>query len=152
MPRNPRPRNPRRKDIEELVAFLPKLYRDGLDPVRNWETGRSGETVQTAFPWPTYDETVGRFVDRIVSQDCWMDSDYDPEEAGRLINDAAYVRTATVQQIRVLLTYFVRGERFCEGLWGAMIRQGHIRRILERLDELGRNMPRHGRSARLPRG
>ena len=146
------PRNPRRKDIEELVAFLPELYRDGLDPVLNWETGRSGKTVQSAFPWPEYREPVRLFVDRVVSQECWMDRDYDPVEAEHLIKDEARVRSATIPQIRVLLTYFVSGERFCDGLWGAMIRQGHIRRILERLDELGRNMPRNGRSTLRPRG
>jgi hypothetical protein len=30
----------------------------------------------------------------------------------------------------------VRGERFNEGHWGAMIEQGYVRRLLERLAEL----------------
>ena len=145
------PRNPRRKDIEELVAFLPRLYRDASGPVKRWEIGGPENPAPLAFPWPEYDETVRRFVDRIVSQECWMDHDYDPEVAQRLIADEAHIRTATISQIRVLLTYFVRGERFCEGWWGGMIRDGHVRRILERLDEIGRNMPRRRRSACRPR-
>jgi hypothetical protein len=35
-----------------------------------------------------------------------------------------------------MLTYCVRGERFSEGHWGAMIEQGHVRRLLERLVEI----------------
>ena len=35
-----------------------------------------------------------------------------------------------------MLTYFVRGERFCDGHWGRLIEGGHVRRILERLAEL----------------
>ena len=32
-----------------------------------------------------------------------------------------------------LLTWMVRGERFCDGHWAAMLEQGHLRRWLERL-------------------
>ena len=36
-----------------------------------------------------------------------------------------------------MLTYYVRGERFCDGHLDAMITEGHIRRLLERLDVIG---------------
>ena len=29
-----------------------------------------------------------------------------------------------------MITYFVRGERFCDGHWGYMIEGGYVRRIL----------------------
>jgi len=35
-----------------------------------------------------------------------------------------------------MLTYCVRGERFGDGDWGAMIEDGHVRRLLERLAEI----------------
>jgi hypothetical protein len=35
-----------------------------------------------------------------------------------------------------MLTYCVRGERFSDGHWGAMIEAGYVRRLLERLAEL----------------
>jgi hypothetical protein len=36
-----------------------------------------------------------------------------------------------------MLTYVVRGERFCDGHWGAMVEGGQVRRLLQRLAELG---------------
>jgi hypothetical protein len=44
---------------------------------------------------------------------------------------------ASFDKVKTVLTYCVRGERFGEGHWGAMIENGHLRRLLERLAELG---------------
>ena len=65
-----------------------------------------------------------------------MDFDYVPQEAGRMLEDPALVRRASIDEIKAMLTYCVRGERFSEGHWGAMIEQGHVRRLLERLVEI----------------
>jgi len=65
-----------------------------------------------------------------------MDFDYVPQEAGRMLEDPALVRRASIDEIKTMLTYCVRGERFCEGHWGAMIEGGHVRRLLERLKEI----------------
>ena len=46
------------------------------------------------------------------------------------------VETADLAQIKTMLTYCVRGERFCDGHRGAMIEEGHIRRLLTRLAAL----------------
>ena len=35
-----------------------------------------------------------------------------------------------------MLTFCVRGERFCDGHWGAMVREGRIGAILHRLQQL----------------
>ena len=46
------------------------------------------------------------------------------------------VRDATIEQIKTMLTYCVRGERFNDGHWAAMLEGGHVRRLLERLAEI----------------
>ncbi len=53
-----------------------------------------------------------------------------------MLENEDIVKTASLAQVKTMLTYCVRGERFCEGHWAAMIEQGHIRRLLERLLEL----------------
>ena len=65
-----------------------------------------------------------------------MDFDHVPQEAGRMLEDHALVRRASLDQVKTMLTYGVRGERFGEGHWGAMIELGHVRRLLERLAEI----------------
>ena len=128
---------PTAREIEELVAFLPRLYGPGARPVGKPITGRKTADGTPILPWYKYGETVESFLDTIRRQGCWLDSNYDPEEDQRLLMDETAVARATIPEIRRLLTVVVRGERFCDGWWLAMIEEGHVRRILERLAEIG---------------
>ncbi len=124
------------QDIEDLVAFLPKLYGHGAQPAGKLITGEETADGTPTLPRYEYGEAVESFFNTIVRQGCWLDHDYDPEEAERLLMDEAAVACATVPEIRRLLTLVVRGERFCDGWWSSMIEEGHVRRLLERLTEI----------------
>ena len=128
-------RPPTRREIDELLAFLPRLTAEGFAPVRDWGGGDIQADGAYVMPWPRYDPVVSRFFEA-AGQDCWMDFNYVPEEAGRMLEDPALVRRAGINEIKTMLTYCVRGERFSEGHWGAMVELGHVRRLLERLAEL----------------
>ena len=67
-----------------------------------------------------------------------MDRNYEPVEAVELLKDEVAVREATIPELQQMLTAVVRGERFCDGWWGSMIEDGHVRRLLERLAEIER--------------
>jgi len=129
-------RTPTSREIEELVAFLPLLSADGFTPIRGWRGGTKGQNGVFVIPHTEYDEIVKEFF-RIASCECWSDYDYRSEEAGRMLKNDAVVRSASLDQIKKMLIYFVRGERFCNGQWGAMIEGGYVRRLLLRLAELG---------------
>lgn len=129
-------REPSARDIKALVEYLPKLYgEDAPQPIARWIT----ETAdgELTLPWPEYDETVERFIDLIETQGCWMVGSYNPEEVKELLMDVEAMRVATLPEIRRMLTLVVRGERFCGGWWFSMIEEGHVRRLLERLAEIG---------------
>jgi len=66
----------------------------------------------------------------------WIDYEYNPELAYQMLRDEQAVRNASLSQIKSMLTFCVRGERFSDGHWSAMIENGYIRRLLERLDEI----------------
>ena len=78
---------------------------------------------------------VEEFFNR-VSSDGWLDYEYNLELAYAMIKDENAVKTASLEQIKTMLTFCMRGERFSDGHWGAMIEQGHIRRLLVRLNEI----------------
>ena len=132
-------RQPTLEDIRALLDFLPQLYSDHAQPsVTRWITETQDGSL--CLPVPAYNSTVESFVDLIVKQDCWMDTSYIPEEVQRLLEDEAVTRKATIPQIRQMLTLFVRGERFCSGWRSSMIEDGHVRRLLQRLAEIEREM------------
>jgi hypothetical protein len=128
-------RLPTLQEIDELVSFLPRLYAEGFRPVSNWRGGNRGSDDARTLPWPEYQEIVTEFF-RVAAKECWSDYDYRPDDAGRLLMNEATVRAADLEQVKTMLTYCVRGERFSDGHWAAMIDGGHVRRLLERLAEL----------------
>lgn len=51
-----------------------------------------------------------------------------------MLEDENRIRTASPAEIKSILTFCTRGERFSDGHWGGMIEKGYIRRLLERME------------------
>ncbi len=128
---------PTRDDIDELVAYLPELYAEGFQPIVRWDGGGKNKDGSYSLPWPVYDPLVETF---FRLKGCWLDYDYRPEIAGKMLQDAERVKRSSLEEIKSMLTFCVRGERFSTGHWGAMIELGYIRRLLERLAEIHSEM------------
>jgi hypothetical protein len=129
---------PTLQDIEVLTSYLPRLYAAGFSPILKWEGGEKRKDGSFTLPYPKYDPLVEEFF-RYVSSS-WLDYEYDPERAYRMLKAEHRVRAASLSEIKTMLTFCVRGERFSDGHWGEMIERGHIRRILERLNEIKAKM------------
>jgi hypothetical protein len=128
-------RLPTLQEIETLTAFLPRLYAEGFSPIEAWEGGGKNKDGSDSLAYPKYDPLVEEFFGH-VSADGWLDYEYNPEQAYAMLKDEQVVKAASLLQIRTMLTFCVRGERFSDGHWCVMIEKGYIRRLLERLHEL----------------
>jgi Family of unknown function (DUF6508) len=130
-------RDPTNQEMQALVAFLPRLYAEGFEPVTRWHGGDRDQDDIIRMPWPEYHPLVEEFF-RLVGSEYWLDYGYRPEEAATMIRDAELVRSASLAQIKTMLTFCLRGERFADGHWAEMIEKGYIRNILKRIDQLSR--------------
>jgi hypothetical protein len=128
-------RLPTLEEIETLTSYLPRLYADGFSPVERWDGGGKLKDGSITLPYPSYDVLIEEFFNH-VSSDGWLDYDYNPENAYAMLMDESAVKKASLEQIQCMLTFCVRGERFSDGHWEAMIEKGYIRRLLERLNEI----------------
>ena len=126
---------PTLQDIEALTAFLPRLYAEGFSPLLSWSGGEKLKDGSLTLPYPNYNPLVEEFFGH-VSRDGWLDYEYNPEQAYQMLRDEQFVKTASLSQIKTMLTFCVRGERFSDGHWAAMIEEGYIRRVLERLNQI----------------
>ena len=122
------------QEIEALTAFLPRLYADGFSPVTSWEGGKREDGTFT-LPYPKYNEVVEEFFYTAAGEG-WIDYEYNPEQAYQMLRDESLVKTASLSQIKTMLTFCLRGERFSDGHWAQVIEGGYIRRLLERLNEI----------------
>ena len=135
-------RLPGLQDIETLTAYLPRLYAEVFSPVIKWNGGKR-EDGNFTMPYPDYDPLVEEFY-RAVSGGGWLDTGYNPDQAYQMIKDENRIKTASLPEIKSMLTYCVRGERFSDGHWAEMIEKGHIRRILERLNQIAEQLKSGG--------
>ena len=125
-------RLPTNRDIDALTAFLPRLYAEGFSPIDRWLGTETEEDGMIRLGWPVYNKTVKDFV-RVASRKCWCVYEYDPTEAEQMLADEAFVRSASLAQIKTMLTYCIRAEHLGPGAWAWVIEQGRVRRLLERL-------------------
>ena len=128
-------RLPSLEEIELLCSYLPRLYAEGFNPIERWDGGEKLKDGYYSMPYPAYDPLVEEFFNH-VSSDGWVDYRYDPEQSYAILKNEDAVKRASLEQIRSMLTFCVRGERFSDGHWGQMIEKGYIRRLLERLNIL----------------
>lgn len=129
---------PTLQNIETLTAFLPLLYAKGFSPVVSWEGGEKLKDGSLTMPYPQYEPLVQEFFQHVSSS--WLDYEYNPEQAYQMLRDENRVEAASLAEIKTMLTFCVRGERFSDGHWEQMIEQGYIRRILERLNVIKSEM------------
>jgi hypothetical protein len=61
-----------------------------------------------------------------------------PILAPLMLADEAFFENANMSQIKTILTFCFRGERFSHGHWENMIKKGYIRQLLQRLAELNK--------------
>lgn len=121
--------------IDALLSFLPLFEVPGQTFVLRWAGGEETESGDLTIPFPVYREEVVHFFRR-AGQPCWSDYNYDPRSAGRMVEDSAFIARASLEEIKTMLTFCVRGERFTDGHWERMLASGKIASILRRLAEL----------------
>ena len=124
--------SPTLSDIDALLRFLPGFERPGRAFIASWGGGEETGDGAITMPYPIYDEDVLAFF-MLAGKPCWSDYGYVPERARQMLQDDALVARASLDQIATMLTYCVRGERFGDGHWAAMLESGRIVALLRRL-------------------
>jgi hypothetical protein len=141
----PKPITP--ENVDELLRFLPGFEDLGQPFVVRWAGGEATEEGAVTMPYPVYAKEVDDFF-RLASQECWLDPEYLAVDPARMLDDDEAIRAATLEQVRAMLTYCVRAERFGDGNWEAFLRSGRVTALLWRLEGLRSEMTLSGRHRR----
>jgi hypothetical protein len=127
--------SPTGEQIDALTAYLRRFYAEGFSPIESWSGGDKQEDGSFTSPYPNYNPLVEEFF-TTVAKDGWLDHEYNPEQAYEMLQDENLIKSASLDQIKTMLTFCARGERFSDGHWGEMIEKGYMRRLLERLEKI----------------
>ena len=129
-----KPRVPTQREMDELIEFLPKFSAEGFQAVKVPGNVTSRKNVITLSK-SEYDPLVCEFF-QAASQEVWCDPDYSSSVAGEMLSNPEVLKTASITEIQSMLTFCVRGERFCTGHWESILEGDKVRQILLRLQEL----------------
>ncbi|MET0626247.1 MAG: DUF6508 domain-containing protein [Pyrinomonadaceae bacterium] len=127
-----------REDIDALLEYLPRFEELGRTFAK-WGDVEKNADGSISMPYPIYDEDVDEFF-RLVGQRGWIDVGYKPEEAARMLAGEEVIEQASLEQVKTMLTYCVRGERFCDGHRESLLMGGQIVSLLRRLKTIREQM------------
>jgi hypothetical protein len=119
--------------LDKLLSFLPAFEKEGRT-FGHWNVSKL-EDEEKHLPYAVYDKDVRDFFE-IASQPCFMTRGGSNEIISKWLEDPNFYETATLEQLLSVLSSWMRGERFTEGLWFEALKDGHIQRILRRMKEL----------------
>jgi hypothetical protein len=121
-------------DIDALLRFLPLFDVPGRS-FAHWPEPAKPRGGAIAFPYPKYPDDVREFY-RLAGSGCWQDFGYSPQKSSAMLADPERVRNATLLEVRSMLTFCVRSERFGDGSWEHWLRKGYVVALLKRLQAL----------------
>jgi hypothetical protein len=121
--------------IDQLLRFLPLFDVPGKAFTKEWTETELKPGGWLIPPYPEYTDEVIEFF-RLAGQPCWCDYSYETQEAENMLQEGDVVNQASLDAIKTMLTYCVRGERFCDGHWESMLQSGRIVSLLSRLKQL----------------
>jgi hypothetical protein len=124
-----------REKIDELLRFLPLFTVPGRHFIIKWDGLEKMPDGAITMPFPLYAEDVEEFF-RLASQPCWNDYDYTKSNASEMLNYEEFIKNASIENVKTMLTYCVRSERFCDGFWNSVLSSGRVVVLLKRLEVL----------------
>jgi hypothetical protein len=117
---------------DELLQFLYRFQVPGRTYIKTWAGGDLTDSGAITMPYPVYEEDVLAFF-RLAGQPWWSDFEYDPRQARKMLDDDGVIEGCSLDHLRTMLTYCVRGERFCDGFWQSVLESGRVVALLRRL-------------------
>lgn len=123
------------KNYKKLFEFISYFEDDSIQFCK-WKASEKVEDVVYSMPYPIYDDKLKEFVQTVYDSGIMLDDylRYLKDNIGS-DNDAIQVinNTDDIVTLRAMLTYFVRQERFGDGLWARAAKDKIFLNILLKL-------------------
>lgn len=113
-------------ELIDLVKHTEKIEWGGGNVIDKTEDGK--DILQ--WPYPIYSKGLLESLVGLVEPDRNYIENYEK------LDDPIDYESLTMDELRTVLTYYFRGERFCDGLIAGAVEDGTLLRVLMRLKEL----------------
>ena len=90
------------------------------------------EKIGSKNGYPDYPEEI-RALMKYLSFSPWCDRGYQPSQTNSIL---ARIDSATLDEVRSVLTAILRSERFCDGAWKRIMTDGTLQTVVTRAGQL----------------
>lgn len=126
---------PTTAEMDGLIACLPLIYGHGPVVIEERGDGSPEEPGIFKMSYPVYSDEI-QHVFKLAASDAWKDPAYLSKDAPAMLGDPSFIASASIDDIRTMLTQCVRSERFSPGYRAEVVKSGQLKQILERLQVL----------------
>ncbi len=132
------------RKYSRLYEFI-NYFKDTNRVFCTWKSENPTDD-QIILGYPVYSKELENFISEIYKSDL-LKSDYLPylyslKEADYLLRIICteeikeYIEKAEFETIRAILTFYIRQQRFNEGIWESVAKKGIVYKLLTRIKEL----------------
>lgn len=122
---------PKQEQIEKITSFL-ENFEDTQQIFMENKKDNRGLTQKNSYE---YRKDVKEFFTLLQERE-WDYLDYLSPEIREFIKNPDKIQFATLKQIKGILTYCLKGERYVEGHRNVMLKRGVVQAALKRLKNL----------------
>lgn len=98
------------------------------------------ETLLSAWQALQHERSTSDAFFALLAQPPWSDTGYAPASAAAALDNPQRIEDATLAELRPLLTWCERGERFNEGHHAALLADGRLQTLVQRLARIAEAM------------
>ncbi|MBN1521546.1 MAG: hypothetical protein JW928_03350 [Candidatus Aureabacteria bacterium] len=124
------------KNLDAVLKYLPVFEKKDIRP-GDWQ-----KVSQEGLLAYNYNDIISEFIYELYSEGFIIAFNWPKwkKEGEKLIQDRRRIEKANLVTLQKLLTMHVRMERFREGYLASIIKSGHMRDILKRIEAIRRKM------------
>ncbi|KMJ57406.1 hypothetical protein AB685_15360 [Bacillus sp. LL01] len=116
-------------NMDNLFSYNSYFEKDNIEFYK-WEKPKEG-----FMAFPEYDCKFLDFIDEVYTSGLLI-GDYVNCLEGLSDEYISVIPAASLDELQAILTYYVRGERFCDGFWATAIDEKIFLKLLKRLREV----------------
>lgn len=114
--------------IDAILAAAPAALASETQKKVVWQP----EQPSSQLPYPEYPDEINNLI-TAMSQDFWIDYGYTDKSVADWLENDQKMQIVTVDELKSIITFLVRKERFVSGYWITMLKNGYMKKVVDRL-------------------
>lgn len=125
-------------NADKLLSYIPYFETASKSEVCTWSPAGKRDDGIISLPHVSYDHELSKFVKDFYESDLIAHDYLNIINRDQVEKEGIdkYIADADLELLKAILTYYIRGERFCEGLWIGAVEDKIFLKILYRLREI----------------